>query len=174
VGVGLVGAGVTYGAVELMTPSCNGHSELSQGCTQHPEALSPKVGFPLVFGGIGVAVLGGLILATAGERRVSPPRERPAVDAPPKDVAVLDDTEAVGMAVAEYMLTGLHRNAKPSKLVEVDETQVTLEGNERYAELFNLRIRAGADETWRVVGACYQYDREWRVISVGTTLDCPR
>lgn len=174
VGVGLVGAGVTYGAIELMTPSCNGHGERSQGCTQHPEALSPKVGFPLMFGGIGVAVLGGLILATAGERRVSPPRQNPPIDAPPEEIAVLNETEAIGMAVAEYMLVGLYRNAKPAKLLDVDETQVRLEANARHAELWNLRLRAGADETWRVVGACYEYEHEWRVTSVGTTLKCPR
>lgn len=91
-----------------------------------------------------------------------------------EEVAVLDETDAVGMAVAEYMLVGLHRNVKPAKLLDVDETQVILQASERHAELFNLRIRAGADETWRVVGACYEYDREWRVTSVGTTLKCPR
>jgi hypothetical protein len=174
VGVGLVGAGVAYGAADLMVPSCGARREPGQGCTQHPEPLSPQVGFPLVLGGIGVVVLGGLIVATAGGHGAHPAKDVHAVTAPPEEVAALDETEAVGMAVAEYMLVGLHRNAKPAKLLNVDETQVTLQANERHAELFNLRIRAGADESWRVVGACYEYEHEWRVTSVGTTLECAR
>ena len=78
------------------------------------------------------------------------------------------------MAVAEYLVVGLHRNAKPATLLDIDDTQVTLRATERHAELSNLRIRAGADETWRVVGACYAYEHEWRVTSVGSTLACPR
>jgi hypothetical protein len=137
--------------------------------------LSPRVGFPLAFAGIGAVVVGGLIVATAGRQRRAPPKDAAVVSAPTaEEVAVLDETDAVGMAVAEYMLVGLHRNVKPAKLLDVDETQVILQASERHAELFNLRIRAGADETWRVVGACYEYDREWRVTSVGTTLKCPR
>lgn len=128
----------------------------------------------MALAGIGAVVVGGLIVATAGRQRQSPPKDRRAMPAPPEKVAALGETDAVGMAVAEYMLVGLHRNAKPAKLLDVDETQVTLQANERHAELSNLRIRAGTDETWRVVGACYEYDREWRVTSVGTTLKCPQ
>ncbi|HEX2872225.1 MAG TPA: hypothetical protein VHP33_13230 [Polyangiaceae bacterium] len=174
VGVGLVGAGVTYGAIEWMVPRCNGRNEQGQGCVQHPEPLPPEVGIPVVFGGIGVVVLGGLIVATAGQHHARSPKDTSAAPAPPEEVAVLDEGEAVGMAVAEYMLVGLHRNAKPSKLLDVDETQVIVHANERHAELFNLRIRAGADETWRVLGACYEYEHAWRVTAVGTTLECPR
>lgn len=174
VGMGVVGAGVTYGAIEWMVPRCTGRSEQGQGCVQHPEPLPPEIGFPAVLGGIGVVVMGGLILATAGEHHGRPSKDVRATTAPSEEVVALDQTEAVGMAVAEYMLTGLHRNAKPSKLLDVDETQVTLQANERHAELWNLRIRAGSDESWRVVGACYEYEHAWRVTAVGSTLKCPR
>lgn len=174
VGMGVVGAGVTYGAIEWMVPRCTGRSEQGQGCVQHPEPLPPEIGFPVVLGGIGVVVLGGLILATAGEHHGRSTKDVSTTETPPEAPAPLDQTEAVGMAVAEYMLVGLHRNAKPSKLLDVDDTQVTLQANERYAELLNLRIRVGSDESWRVVGACYEYEHAWRLTAVGTTLECPR
>lgn len=174
VGVGLVGAGVTYGAIEWMVPRCNGRNEQGQGCVQHPEPLPPEVGIPVVFGGIGVVVLGGLLVATAGKHHARPGKDVSTAPEPPKAVATLDETEAVGMAVAEYLLVGLHRNAKPSKLLDVDETQVLLQASERHAELTNLRIRAGSDASWRIVGACYEYEHQWRVTSVGTTLECRR
>jgi len=78
------------------------------------------------------------------------------------------------MALAQYMLEGLRRNARPSKLLEVDDKHVVVEVRERHAELWNLRIRAGSDESWRVVGVCYEYEHEWRLTAVGTTLQCPR
>lgn len=173
IGLGLVGAGATYGTIELMMPACSAQGSPRQGCSQHPKPLSPQVGFPLMFAGIGVTVLGGLLLATAGEHRARPTKDLPSIPSPSDEVVALGQTEAVGMAIAEYMLVALHRNSKPSKLLDIDDTQVILQANERHAELWNLRIRAGSDESWRVVGACYEYDHEWRVTAVGSTLKCP-
>ena len=141
---------------------------------QHPEPLPPRVGFPVAFAGLGAVVVGGLIVANAGRHRKAPPKDLPTLPTSSEEVAALDEADAVGMAVAQYLLTGLHRNAKPAQLLDIDDTQITLQARERHAQLSNLRLRAGADETWRVVGACYTYEHAWHVTSVGSTLDCPR
>lgn len=135
--------------------------------------LPPKVGLPLMFGGLGTAVVGGLILATASEKPEEPPTGIPALPTPPGEPAVLDRTEAVGMAVAQLVLVGRDGDVKPSELLGVDDTQVRVRSEGRHAELWNLRIRTAANQTWHVVGACYEYGHEWQLTSLGSTLACP-
>ena len=92
--------------------------------------------------------------------------------ASPDEPTILDGTDAVGMAIAQLVLVGLNSDAKPSKLLGVDDAQVRVHAKGRHAELWNLRIRTVANETWRSVGACYEYEHEWRLTSLRATPGC--
>jgi|GEM_PF-3842044 len=174
IGIGATGIGVTYGALASMVPSCRVHRPVDQSCVQYSDPLPPKVAFPLVFGGLSLVVLGGLVLATAGEQGEQPSNESGTVPAPPDRPTVLDESDAVGMAIAQLVLVGFDNDAKPSELLGVDDAQVIVRTRGPRAELSNLRIRTAADEAWRAVAACYEYEQEWKLTSVGTAAKCPR
>jgi hypothetical protein len=153
--IGTGGLAVAGGSIKSMVmPSCRLRRDGDHACVEYYDPLPPKVGFPLVALGIGVAMLGGVILGTAIEPGGEPPKEKPTMLAPPDEPTTLDETEAVGMAVAHLMLVGLDSDATPSKLLGVDHAHVRVHAKDRHAELWNLRIRTVADETWRSVGAC--------------------
>lgn len=171
--MGTAGLGVAGGSIDSMIfPSCRFRDEEHHDCVEYDDPLSPKVGLPLLAGGLGVALLGGVLLVTAMPRE-RPPTETPAIPALPDKPTILDETDAVGMAVAHLVLVGLVGDAKPSKLLGVDDAQVRVRANDRRAELWNLRVRTVADGTWRSVGACYEYEHEWQLMSLRTTPGCP-
>lgn len=178
--IGAVGLGIAYSALAAMVPSCSDPplpaagqqpSGPQQTC-EDPRGLSPKIGVPLALGGVGTALVGGVLLATASGQSEEQLTGIPAAPAPPDEPTVLDGTEAVGMAIAQLVLVGLDSDVKPSTLLGVDDTQVKVRSEGRRAELWNLRIRTAADETWRVVAACYEYKHDWQLVSLGTTLGC--
>jgi hypothetical protein len=171
--MGGVGLEVAGGSIDsMMFPACLEYQEPYHSCVWRDEPLSPKVGLPLLAGGLGVALTGGVLLVSALPRD-RPPTQTPTMPAPPDEPTVLDETDAVGMAIAHLVLVGLESDAKPSKLLGVDDAQVRLRADDRHAELWNLRIRTVADETWRSVGACYEYEHEWQLTSLRTTPECP-
>jgi hypothetical protein len=93
---------------------------------------------------------------------------------PPENPAALDETQAVAMAVAHLAVTVVNGKATPARLLGVDDTQSSLEVEGRHAELWNLRVRTASDETWRTVGACFEYENEWQLTWLGTTPRCAR
>lgn len=172
--IGTAGLGVAGSSIDSMVfPSCRLRDDQHHDyCVEYNATLSPKEGLPLLAGGLGVALLGGVLLVTALPSE-PPPTKTPIVPASPDRPVVLNETDAVGMAVAQLVLVGLDSESKPSRLLGVDQTQVRIIAKDRRAELWNLRIRTVADETWRSVGACYEYEHEWRLKSLGTTSGCP-
>lgn len=86
----------------------------------------------------------------------------------------LGETEAVGMALAQLVLSGVKGKPLPTKLVAVDSAHISFQVAGRHAELWNLRVRAAADGTWVTLGACYDNDDEhgWVVTSLGTSPGC--
>jgi hypothetical protein len=173
-GIAAVGLGVTYVALESMAGSCSqprGPDGVCPASSSKP--TSPSVAVPGVLAGLGVAVLGVVIMAGDVEHSQPPPTAKLADPAPPENPAALDQSEAVGMAVARMVLAGINGNSKPAKLLGVDDAHSSLRVEGRHAELWNLRVHSAADETWRTVGACYEYENEWRLTSLGTTLGCP-
>jgi len=167
-GAGLSVAGGSFNS--MIFPSCLAYQEPHHTCVRWNEPLSPKVGLPLMIGGLGVALIGGALLVSAQPKERPP---TPSVPAPPDEPTTLDRTDAVGMALAHLVLVGLEGDAKPSKLAGVDDAQVTLRASDKHAELWDLRIRRAPDETWRSVSACYEYEHEWRLVSLRTTPGCP-
>jgi hypothetical protein len=118
-------------------------------------------------------------------RRPAPTDTLSALPATPEKPAALDETEAVGMAVARLVLRGappvrrgrgveadINVTFRPAKLLGVDQTQSRLHVEGRHAELWNLRVRTSTGV--RTVGACYAYENKWRLTSLGTTPACPR
>jgi hypothetical protein len=77
------------------------------------------------------------------------------------------------MVVSRLVLRGMNGDHRPTKLLDVDDTQTSLSVEGGYAELQNLRVRT-ADGTWRTVGACYALESEWRLTSLGPAPQCPR
>jgi len=166
---GLAVAGVAMDS--MMTSSCRLRREGI--CIEYNDPLPPKMGFPLVCIGLGVASVGALILATSGEPVREPPKQAPPTPAPTDEPRTLGRTDAAGMALAHLVLVGLEGDAQPSKLSGVDDAQVSVRANDKHAELWDLRIRTVTDGSWRSVGACYEYEQEWRLTSLGTTPGCP-
>jgi hypothetical protein len=133
------------------------------------------VGIPVVLGGLGVVALGGVIMATAVEHGESPPATAPATPQAPEKPSALGKTEAVGMVVARLVLRGapaVNANSKPEKLLGVDDTQSTLRVEDQHAELWNLHVRTASDGTWHTVGACYEFENEWQLVSLGARPGC--
>jgi hypothetical protein len=175
IGIGGTGVAVTYGALASMIPSCQKRSFSNNVCTEYTKALPHEVGFPLAFGGVGAVVLGGMIVATAGKGHRRPrPHDTAPPEPPPAEPVALYSTQAVAMAVARLVITGKDRSESPALLGGVDDTQSSLNVQGRRAELRNLRIRTAKDPTWRMVDACYEYRKEWRLTSFETTASCSR
>ncbi len=65
-------------------------------------------------------------------------------------------------------------HAKLPRLLGVDDMQSRLQVQGRRAALRNLRVRRARDESWRAVAACYEYDNEWQLTSLGTIPECLR
>lgn len=171
--IGAAGLAVAGDSIESMViPSCRLREGEHHACVEYYDPLPGKVGVPLVLMGIGVAMVGGAILATSVEPAGEPPKAKPTMPALPDEPTTFDETEAVGMAVAQLVSVGLDTDAKPSRLLGVDDAQVTVHAKDRHAELWNLRIRTVADESWRPVGACYEYEHEWRLTSLRATPGC--
>ncbi len=177
-GIALAGAGLSYLALESAAGPCPLSREADGECRyyQSRPTSQPDVALPVALGGVGVLVLGGVIMATAHEHSQLPraqPPQAPAKSAQPEKPAALDETDAVAMAVARLALASVKRNSRPAKLLGVDDTQSSLLIEGGHAELWNLRVRTASDATWRTVGACYAYQNEWRLTSLGTSLGCP-
>ncbi|HVY31199.1 MAG TPA: hypothetical protein VHB79_31800 [Polyangiaceae bacterium] len=169
VGAAIGGAGLatTYLAVQSMVPGCRQDSGRDRVCVEDYKTTPPEVGFPIAFGGLGVAVLGGLIVGAGAENRpVSPPHadDTPAHSEEPSRLFASD---AVGMVVARLMIVGIEHD-KPRELQNVDSSQITLNVEGRHAELWNLRVHT-VDGTGLTLGACYEYDGEWRMTALGTS-----
>lgn len=174
VGLGVVGAGATYVALGAMTSSCRERSASTRACIAESQHLSPTIGFPVAFAGLGAIVLGGLILATATKPHPQPPAtttDQPSLPAP---LADLDKSRAAAMAIAELLLVGLDPTKSPPPLRATDDTQATLHVTDHRAVLTNLRIRTAADKTWQTITACYEYRNEWQLKSLGKSPDCAR
>jgi hypothetical protein len=179
----MVGAVTALGAIESTVPHCMrtrdpGELGARQGraddsCLQYSKPVSRKVAVPIAFGGVGAVLLGGLLVVTAVRSdlpRLSPPD--PVV--PPQRLTPLEPTDAVGMALAQLVVEGIDGDGKPSKLLDVDDTDITLSGQGTRAELGNLRVQTAADGSWRALSACYEYESEWRLVALGTGPACAR
>ena len=177
-----MGAGVTYFAFESMTGSCRQHTEPRDVCFASYEPTPPGAAWPVAVGGLGIAFLGGVVMATGMEHRLPAPTGMHVAPAPPENPTALNQSEAVGLAVARLVLRGGppvprmnavgNTNSKPAKLLGVDATQSRLNVDGPHAELWNLRVRTASDKTWRAVGACYEFENEWRVTSLRSTPGC--
>ena len=180
-GMAAAGGGLTFLAVESMAGSCQQPRAPDGVCNASSnKPTPPRTALPVAFAGLGIAFLGAVVMATADEHGgasssvapgAPPPPDAPA---PPGNPVPLTEDEAVGMAVAHLVLTDIDGNSRPAKLLGVDDSQSSLQVEKQYAELSKLRIRVAADGTWRAVGACYEYESEWRLTSFRTTPGCPR
>ena len=92
--------------------------------------------------------------------------------AAPESVAALDPTEAVGMAIAHLVLVGMAGFDKPPMLTGVDDKRSHLDIHGQYAELSNLRVQTTSSQSWLTLNACYEFDTEWRLISLSTIRGC--
>jgi len=174
-GIATAGVAATYIALDSMVPSCRQRTEPHNVCVSHSPTIPPSVGFPIAFAGIGAVVLGGLIVATASETRRPPREAKPAAPTPPEQPAPLAESDAVGMALAHLMLAKrLDGNTKPAKLLAVDDTHSHLNIQGRHAQLWNLRVQNASDDDWLTLGACFEYQHEWSLTSLGATPGCAR
>lgn len=172
--IAAVGVGVTSVSLESMAGSCSqprGQDGVCPASASKP--APPSVALPGVLLGLGVAILGGVVMFARDEAAGPPLTEPLAAAAPPETPAALDGNEAVSMAVARLVLVGIKRHSTPVKVRGVDDTRSNLRVDGSHAELWNLRVQT-ADETWLTVGACYEFEDEWRVTSLGTSVGCPQ
>jgi len=173
-GIAGVGAATTYGALTSLLPSCRRRGDPYRGCGDDSKAMSPDVVAPLAFGGLSAVVLGGLIMATGVRPSAPPPAVARDLAPPPVKPDTLDASEAVAMAVARLLVTGIDGDSKRQRLQRLDDTQSSFHLQGRRAELTNLRVRTAADQTWRSIDACYQYEERWRLLSLGNVTSCSR
>lgn len=171
-GITALGLATTYVAVQSMA-GCSEPTPLGQACDP-AKRTSASSGVPVALGGVGVALLGGVILATARRSTAPSASAVPTPVSPDEPLPALGETEAVGMALAQLLLTGVKGKPRPTKLVAVDSAHISFQVEGRHAELWNLRVRAAADDTWMTLGVCYDYDDEhgWVATSLGTSPGC--
>jgi hypothetical protein len=181
-GVAVVGLAVTTVAVTSMARSCDQRAQSS--CSQNFDSSynsnpsPPETAIPVALGGLGVAILGGVIMASSSDRNdpshgsSSPPMGTLVTHAAPQSVAALDPADAVGMAIAHLVLVGMAGFDKPPALSGVDDKQSRLSVQGRYAELSNLRVQTTASQSWLTLHACYEFETEWRLISLSTLRGC--
>jgi hypothetical protein len=171
-GITALGLATTYVAVQSMA-GCSEPTQLGQACDP-AKLTAPSSGVPVALGGVGVALLGGVIMATA--RRSTAPRASsvPAPVSPDEPLPALGETEAVGMVLARLVLSGVEGMPRPTRLVAVDSAHISFQVEDGHAELWNLRVQAAADGAWVTLGACYDYDDEhgWVVTSLGRSPGC--
>jgi hypothetical protein len=172
VGAGMAGAGllVSSAAIESMAEPCREYGE--QHTCLDPRKAHASEGIAVVLSGLGVAVVGGAILASAHETSPLRPAFSSETDPRPETPTSLDKSDAIGMALAQLVLVGIDGNRKPGKLLEVDDTRSTLTTVGRHAELSKLRVRVASDGSWLTLAACYEYENDWQVSSLGTTTAC--
>jgi hypothetical protein len=172
-GITAVGLGVSSLAVDGMVGTCAQQIGGGQVCTRSTNPTPPSVGFPIVFAGLGVALLGGVVMLTADKQSASSSTAPPATAAPPLPVPIeLQRADAVGMAVARITLEGVNPYSQRAQLLEMDDSQCRLKVDGQHAELTALRVRTSLDEAWVTVHACYELDGQWRLSSLGTTPGC--
>lgn len=184
-GIAAAGAGLTYLALESMTGSCREHTDPREVCFSSYESTPPGAAWPVAAGGLGIAFLGGVVMATGMENSRPARAGTRAAPSPSENPTALKQTEAIGMAVARLVVrggppvprinavgVGINTKSKPAKLIDVDHSQSNLHVEGLHAELWNLRVRTAADKTWRTVGACYEYENEWRLTSLRMTPGC--
>lgn len=163
------GALVTAAALAGMAGVCaqNGEQQQYRPC-DNSKPTSPSVGVPIAAGGVGMVVLGGVIMAGGIRANTNdvPRSESFTEPAPSEKPTPLPETDAVGMAVAWLTIAGI--DGKRVKLLGVDGKQSHLDVDGTHAELWNLRVHTAADHEWLRVGACYEFDQEWKVTSLGT------
>lgn len=75
------------------------------------------------------------------------------------------------MVLARLVVGDADAHAHVAKRHEVDDAEARLETLEKRAALSNLRIRTST-EPWRVVRACYEFEKEWRLTSLGPIAEC--
>ena len=171
-GITALGLATTYVAVQSMA-GCSEPTQLGQACDPAKRS-SASSGVPVALGGVGVALLGGVIMATARRSAAPSARSIPTPVSPDESLPALGETEAVGMALARLVLSGVNGKPRPTKLVAVDSAHISFQLEGRHAALWNLRVRATADDTWMTLGVCYDYDDEhgWIVTSLGMSPGC--
>jgi hypothetical protein len=111
-------------------------------------------------------------LASAHEASPSRPAFSSETAPSPEIPTSLDKIDAIGMALAQLVLVGSDGNRKLGKLLAVDDTRSSLTIVGRHAELSNLRVRLASDGSWLTLRACYEYENDWHVSSVGATPAC--
>jgi hypothetical protein len=177
-GVAVVGLAVTTVAVTSMARSCDQRTQPSCSQNYNSNPSPPETAIPVALGGLGVAILGGVIMATSADRSdpasgpSSPPMGTLVTHVAPESVAALDPADAVGMAIAQLVLVGMAGFDKPPTLTGVDDKQSRLNVHGQHAELSNLRVQTTSSRSWLTLSACYEFETEWRLVSLGTTRGC--
>lgn len=176
-GIAVAGVGVTSAALESMT-ECPPARGAGPPCPRRYDSTPPRVAMPVAAAGLGIAFLGAVVMSQRSERRARAPRAAVEHAAPPGASApsapVLDETSAVAMAVARLSLIGITLYRKPTKLLRVDDTHVSLRVDVQRAELSSLWVRTTSDSEWRLVRACYELSDQWRLVRLGTMPGCLR
>jgi hypothetical protein len=169
--IALGGLGITVVSLASMTRwSCQKQFDGREVCTDDQEPTPPGVAMSGAALGLGVVVLGLALVATADAGGGSPIAAKPdAPELPPAPPTPLEKTDALGMAIARLTLEGVNIFARRAKLLGVDDSQSNLRVDGAHAELSSLRVRTDLDARWRTLRACYEFDREWRVVRFGTT-----
>ncbi len=172
-GAGIGGAGLvtSYAALASMVPSCR-QQRGNNVCVEYDEPTPPSVAAPVAFAGLGAVALGSLLVAKGVNRRQPPPSKTYIAVVLPPQPTPLDTSEAVGMAIAHLVVTGIDGDGKPSKLLDVDDALITLNVEGTEAELANLRVHTAPDGEWRMLTACYEFERAWRLTALGTNPVC--
>jgi hypothetical protein len=166
-GIAAAGLGLGYIAAESMAGWCRQPGEPKEGCR------SPSDGTPIVGACVlGIVFVGGLVAVTGVEHPEPPPAV--SVAPPPVEPVALDQADAVAMATAQLALMVSRGKAPLARLQGVDDHESSLRVEERRAELSGLRVRIGSDRRWQTVGACYEFDTEWRVTWLGANPRCWR
>lgn len=176
-GIAVAGVGVTSAALDSMT-ECPQNRRGVQPCPRRYNSTPPGVAMPVAAAGFGIAFLGAVVMSQRGERRPRAPTAAVEHPAPPvvsaRSAPELDQASAVGMAIARLSLIGITLHRKPTKLLSVDDTHVSLYVSARRAELSDLWVRTTSDSEWRSVRACYERGEQWRLVRLGTTPGCLR
>ena len=170
-----MGLGVTTAALESMAGPCR-YSRQPDGTCADPSSPRPtttaSVGVPVALGGVGIALLGAAIMATSDYRPGSAPTAAPAAPALPESPVAFEASDAVAMAVAHLVVSGINSGSKRPELLGFDDTQAHLLLEGPRAELWNLRVHTASTGQWLTFSACFEYETEWRLTSISTSPGC--